>query len=162
MINKTKWYQYKEKELDDIDNNDIVKPMKRSKPRAEKEPINEENEEKAKKREAGVESAIFIPYTKGSALKRALQKWDNQYTASHNMPKVRFMEKGGPKIKTVVCKSNPWENKQCERELCGMCGDKDSKNHGKCKHEGITYEIKCDECKDGGNMIKCIGLRNGS
>ena len=92
-----------------------------------------------------------------SKLKRELQRWDNEYTDNNKLNKVRFMERCGRKVKTTICRSNPWQRNKCEREGCEMCEVRDEKQHGMCKGESITYKIDCEECGKEGKVVKYIG-----
>ena len=55
----------------------------------------------------------------------------------------------------MICKSNPWKARSCEREECTTC--KEEKQTGKCRDEGIIYKITCQECKAKGIESIYIG-----
>ena len=53
-----------------------------------------------------VEGVVFIPFTPYSAMKKELQEWEEKFTATHEIPKVRFMERVGNKIRDMICVAN--------------------------------------------------------
>ena len=90
--------------------------------------------------------------------KRRIKK----FATTHDIPKVRFMERIGNKVRDMICVANPWKNQRCGGKECEMCGSENTKLHGTCKKEGITYELKCDECEKKGITIKYIGQSSRS
>ena len=92
-----------------------------------------------------------------SLLKKELQEWDNEYSKSLNIPKVKFVEVGGNKVKDLVCRSNPWKKRHCRRRECQTCDHKNPGQLGKCRSEGILYKIECRKCKGEDKDIKYIG-----
>ena len=63
------------------------------------------------------ESVIFIPYTPRSELKKKLQEWENMFSRTMKIDRIKFVEVGGTKIKNLVVKMNPWEGIDCNREM---------------------------------------------
>ena len=109
-----------------------------------------------------VEAIIFIPITPKGILKDKLQKWEDSFSNLHKIPRIRFIERGGVKIKDMVCRSNPWENQDCQREDCPICQGAEGEGNqmGKCRTEGIVYRISCIECKN--NDIKSCYIGESS
>ena len=46
------------------------------------------------------ESIIFIPYTPNSELKKKLQTWENKFSKTMNIERIKFIKGGGAKLKT--------------------------------------------------------------
>ena len=124
VVKKDKWHQDKPNNTD----NDIT----------ENEPKHRGNGKKielkdgANEQKQMTESIIFIPYTPFSQLKRELQSWDNKYSVALKVPKVKFIETIGVKIRNMVCRNNPWQSRSCERAECKICNDNDTKGKGTC------------------------------
>ena len=86
------------------------------------------------------ESVIFVPATPGSVLKR-------RYQEVLKKAKVRMAvaEVPGESIKRRLQKSDPFKKKTCrDAEKCMVCYDGDG---GKCRSEGVTYEVRCKGCE---------------
>ena len=52
------------------------------------------------------------------------------------------------KIKTVICRVNPWAQRHCERINCPVCNDCSKDQLGRCKRENIKYEMSCKKCNE--------------
>ena len=74
-----------------------------------------------------VESAVFIPYTRDSKLKKALQAMDDTLCQCLGSPSVRFVERyGGQTVLELLGSSNPWaQGLRCTRTNCLPCKGKD-------------------------------------
>ena len=56
-----------------------------------------------------VETPVFIPYSKESAIKRRLQEVDELMAEATGYPAVRFVERcGGTMIAELLGRANPW------------------------------------------------------
>ena len=56
-----------------------------------------------------VETPVFIPYTKNSALKKMIQEVDHRIGEATNTPSVKFVERcGGSTVMDLLSRSNPW------------------------------------------------------
>ena len=95
-----------------------------------------------------VEGVVFIPHTPQSELRKNLQTWEDNFSKLTNKPRVKFVEKGGTKLKDMICKSNPWSNIDCERDTCPTCANQDEKQRGRCQQEGICYSFSCMGCQE--------------
>ena len=144
LANKTKWHNKKSSNTTDK----ITKEPERGNKR--KDIGQDEIRIKAGTNNTiqNTEAVIFIPYTHRSGLRKRLQAWDDRVTSTQGLPRIRFIERAGCKIKDVICKSNPWANAKCGRDDCQIC--KNEKQQGKCTKEGITYRIGCMKCKENG------------
>ena len=65
-------------------------------------------------------------------------------------PELEDSRKGRRKLQDILCKSNPWDNKDCKREDCFSC-DTATKLEGinfkNCRQRSIIYETWCETCK---------------
>ena len=136
IVNKNKWYSKNEEKRTESEE-------ERKRQRASNNKGREEEELKVE-RTMKTETVIFIPYTPGSVLKREIQKWENKFCKTMKVDRVKFEEVGGRKVKQMVMRNNPWGDIECGRKECVMCEKEESR--GKCRKEGVIYEIKCEEC----------------
>ena len=91
-----------------------------------------------------IEGVIFVKATIRSILTKILQKGDDGFTLVHKLPRLRFAEKVGTKLKDLLCRKNPWANLHCGRENCFTCKTKGGE--GFCRRESIVYQIRCITC----------------
>ena len=88
---------------------------------------------------------IFIPHTPKGELRKLLQEEDDKLTKMLGMKRVRFVERGGVSIASILCRSNPWREQMCQRKGCQICrGGKG----GECRVESVVYQIQCMVCKE--------------
>jgi len=83
---------------------------------------------------------MFVPTTPGSKLKKALQEEVNKTTI-----KVKVVEKSGTSLTSLLQRSNPARERNCQRENCLLCT---SNGKGDCTKNEIVYEIECEGCGD--------------
>ena len=98
------------------------------------------------------ETVVFVPSTKGSLLKKRLQKADNIFATLHKTSAVRFVEKGGRKVAQIVGTPDPWSGTHCGRPGCAPCSDPTQDNkraapRGACNQEGCLYSLECLLCE---------------
>ena len=146
IIKKDKWHQRKKD-----DETNIKQTNKHRGSNKRKAALDEINEKQT------TESVIFVPVTPFGQLKRELQKWDDKYSRSLNIPRIKFMEKSGTKLKQIICKTNPWANRSCEQEKWEICKSSEQKDLGTCRYESITYQIKCIQCEKDGVKSSYLG-----
>ena len=89
-------------------------------------------------KKGGNRTVIFVPTTPGSQLRKRYE----EVVRKTNL-KVKVVEKSGMTVKSILQKSDPFTRPGCNTEEdCMVCkGGK-----GKCRREGVTYEIHCSEC----------------
>ena len=142
-------------------------------------------EKEGKGRVKVVETPIFIPYTKDSALRKKMQEADDRIGEVTNVPAVRFVERcGGGTIIELLGSSNPWaKDWSCNRKGCLPCegrlllaGEEEMRpvpkegelprpkpareetvSSPKCTNEGAGYMIECWPCRLEGKTFKYIG-----
>ena len=59
--------------------------------------------------------------------------------------RIRVAKVSGTSLKRRLQKSDPFKKKRCQGEGCLVCIEGDG---GKCRVNGVTYEITCKRCKD--------------
>ena len=85
------------------------------------------------------ESVVFVPATPGSELKRRFQRVIQEAGGM-----LAVVEKSGTKLKRILQRSDPFKDETCLKESkCLVCS---GKGGGRCREEGVTYEIVCREC----------------
>ena len=114
---------------------------------------NKEEREEEKKRkksnwfrgkEGKNESVLFVPATPGGELKKKYQE-----VIGAAEVKIAVVEVPGTTMKRKLQKSDPFKKPKCEKEEnCLVCSGSD---RGRCRDEGVTYEVKCLEC--GGKYV---------
>ena len=86
------------------------------------------------------ESVVFVPATPGSELRRRYQK-----IIQDAKVRIAVAEVPGASLKKRIQKSDPFREKTCrDADVCMVCGDGDG---GRCRREGVTYEVKCKGCE---------------
>ena len=122
------------------DDRNGTRPLYR--PRAWKR--SERNREKQKKKTKwykrnDYDSVLFIQATPNSILKKECQK-----VIKRSGVKIKVIEKSGETLKRKLQKSDSFKSTKCRENECFVC---DSDGNGKCKEQGITYEIICESCE---------------
>ena len=104
----------------------------------------EENRRKKKRdwfkgKDGKKESVVFIPATPGSELKRRFQRVIQKAGGM-----IAVVEVPGNSLKRTLQRSDPFKDETCMKEKrCLVCS---GKGGGRCREEGVTYEIVCREC----------------
>ena len=116
--------------------NDPTRPKYRSK---EMNTPKARNERSKKKRnwfkKGGYESAMFVPATPGSELRRLIEE-----EVESTSIKIRIVERAGVRVKRMLQKNDPFKDKTCNEDNCFICS---TTGEGKCRKSGITYQICC-------------------
>ena len=105
-----------------------------------------------------VESVVFIPYTKGSTLRKSLQEEDDKVTKILGIPRTKYIENAGNKLSNQIIVKNPWVaiNGGCGRKLCFTCKSTAGKGIS-CRKEGINYSLTCKLCEATGKSTLYLG-----
>ena len=99
------------------------------------------NKKKVEGNNTEIEDAVFIIFISLSKLNKQLQSSDGAYTKALNIPRMKFVENVGTKIKLIISKSNPWSKRNCECNDSPIGREADVKVLGSCKVKGVIYEI---------------------
>ena len=93
-----------------------------------------------KRGDQGNESVVFVPATPGSELRRRYQK-----VIEDSKVRIAVAEVPGNSLKKRMQKSDPFREKSCRNaDMCMVCGDGEG---GRCRREGVTYEVRCKGCE---------------
>ena len=105
-------------------------------------------------KKGGYETPIFIAATPNGELKKKLQKKIDESDL-----KIRVIEKTGSTMLRTLQKASITEERQCPDSECMVCLT--SKKKGLCRKEGVTYEIRCEECNEHyiGETGRCANAR---
>ena len=71
--------------------------------------------------------------------------------------KIKFVERAGTTIKSILIRNDPWNHKDCGRSKCIPCSQADQQTASNCSKRNIVYESSCSECKLRGTTVKYIG-----
>ena len=58
---------------------------------------------------------------------------------------MEVIEKAGSNLKSRLQKSNPFPDNTCPDPECILC---ENNSNSMCRRNNVTYEVKCDLCKD--------------
>ena len=81
-----------------------------------------------------------------------------------NLKRIRVVERGGVKLKDLLCVGDPWVGQRCERQEYLPCRGRENDSRGiHCQKENITYIFTCLEWTKGGRKAVYWGetARNG-
>ena len=142
MLGKTDWFRKKvnrdkKKEILKLGSGKVIKaPV-----------IREVRKQKNKDdRPREIEAVLFVPYTRGGALQRKLQEVEDDFVAGTSKKKIKMVERGGVRLRDLLCQTDAWSKRRCERQTCLPCQSKEKDGGISCQKESITYRIKCMEC----------------
>ena len=69
-------------------------------------------------------SVMFVTPTPGEVLMKSLQKRELELN-KNDKERVKFVEKGGMKVKNILYKKNPFRKSKCCQKTCPMCFESD-------------------------------------
>ena len=106
---------------------------------------------------------MFVPSTPGGTLMKMLKSRFNEISADSNF-KIKFIEKGGSKIKNLLVRQDPFPTSDCQDAICPICkktsvsetGDKPT-YRVPCSTESVGYRIVCLTCKGQGKLASYEG-----
>ena len=124
-IGKTNWYKERRRRYL------VVNGERRKIVMGGRPPIPKEVRECSKKVDKGpkpkeTEAVIFVPCTPGGLLQRQIQEEEDRFTAGTKLKRIRVVERGGTKIKDLICSGDPWSSMRCKRPECLLCSCKES------------------------------------
>ena len=65
-------------------------------------------------------SVLFVTPTPGGVLIKDLKKREEELNRN-NPERIKFVEKGGRKIKDIISSKNPFEKTKCVQKTCPLC-----------------------------------------
>ena len=105
-----------------------------------------------KKTKTKFKSVLFVPPTPGGELCKRMQQIEQSLNCNGSS-RIKILEKGGIKVKNLVCKSNPYKPNPCEKPLCPVChkGKYTTLEEGgpsiDCRTNNVGYRFECENCK---------------
>ena len=84
---------------------------------------------------------------------KELQKRETELN-KNNQDRIKIVEKGGLKIKNILCAKNPFQKSKCEEKTCPLCSKSQfvdiSQGEVKiqCNTNNVGYRWKCMTCKE--------------
>ena len=108
-----------------------------------------EKKEEREEEESEFEAVLFIPHTPKEELRKNIQRREDQLSQALGVRRVKVVERGGISLEHILCDKNPWSKKWCGRNECRVCR-KGEGQLGKCRKEGVVYQVECGKCKEEG------------
>lgn len=98
------------------------------------------------------ETVLFVDSTPNSVLAKQFRS----ALMKHGL-RIRVVEKSGRMLKSILCRSDPFANKNCGNDTCAACA---TGTIG-CKVRDTVYKITCDTCNDTyiGETSRSVGER---
>ena len=104
-------------------------------------------------------SVLFVTPTPGGVLIKDLKKREEELNRN-NPERIKFVEKGGRKIKDIISSKNPFEKTKCVQKTCPLCTkEKDfiqtdsDKITISCNTNNVGYRWVCVTCEER-NILK--------
>ena len=108
---------------------------------------NKEGSEMNEEEKDEYKTVIFIQQTKDGVLANRIREKLKLIEESGGKIRIKLVERAGDKIIDLLHRSDPWDDRDCERHDCVLCacaGEKEKK--GTCKKRNIVYETFCVDC----------------
>ena len=140
-MGKEEWFRGK-REKRKRDDQEVVSPGKRRK--------KEQKHEGEQEKESRIVSVLFVPFTPHGELARRLTEAEKEMEKQTGI-RVKIVEKAGTKLIDMLHKADPWQGKDCGRELCLLCSTKMETEKGMeqdCTRRNIVYETWCRSCEE--------------
>ena len=65
-------------------------------------------------------TVLFVAPTPGAVLMKAVQQRETELN-KNNKERILVVEKGGLKMKHILCSKNPFKKSKCELKTCPLC-----------------------------------------
>ena len=106
-------------------------------------------------------SVLFVPPTPKGELAKMMQSRESAINSGSEI-RIKVVESGGPKLKSILVNPNPYPNKDCRMLLCPFCKStsvSQPKDDQKipCTTPGVGYQIDCKGCQEIGLKTAYIG-----
>ena len=98
-------------------------------------------------------NVCFVTPTPGGVLMKDLQKREAELN-KEDKDRIKFVERGGMKMKNILCAKNPFTKPKCELKSCPMCSGTDfievSTDAAKisCNTNNVGYRWCCVTCQE--------------
>ena len=155
LLEKTNWYKKRKRDSEDDGEKYLEDGERRGggRKKIKKERINKQRMDDGNK----VKAVMFVPYTTNSELAKQLREAEEKLLNLTGY-KLKIVERAGTKLEDMLPKSNPWQGKDCGRELCLLCETKqitEENQNQDCSKRSVVYEMWCMSCyKEDEDKIK--------
>ena len=98
-------------------------------------------------------SVLFVTPTPGGVLAKMLREREADLN-KNSKERIKIVEKGGLKIKDILCSKNPFQNNKCSQKTCPLCtGSKyveavKGENKYHCSSNNVGYRWNCLKCAE--------------
>ena len=100
-------------------------------------------------------SVVFVTPTPGGELVKELEQREKEIN-KNSLERVKFVEKGGLKIKDILGTKNPFKNKssKCVQKTCPLCTSSQfiegnfEDNQLPCNTNNVGYRWRCLKCQE--------------
>ena len=103
-------------------------------------------------------NVLFVTPTPGGVLLKQLQMREAELNKNSN-DRTKMVEKGGLKIKNILCSKNPFKKTNCEQKMCPLCFNSefvvvsDEEPKVSCNTNNVGYKWQCVTCQEN-NVVK--------
>ena len=98
-------------------------------------------------------SVLFVTPTPGGVLAAELRKREADLN-KNSVERIKIVEKGGLKIKDILCSKNQMQKLTCKQKTCPMCKQSKyveantDKNQLPCSTNNVGYRWRCMKCQE--------------
>ena len=102
-------------------------------------------------------SVLFVTPTPGGELARELRRREAELN-KHSGERIKIVEKGGLKIKDILCAKNPFQRSKCTDKNCPLCTDSryvkvdHDRKQPPCSSNNVGYRWSCVTCQKVDNV----------
>ena len=95
---------------------------------------------------------MFVTPTPGGELAKELRKREAELN-KHSGERIKVVEKGGLKIKDILCAKNPFPKPKCTEKICPLCKNSEyvevnqDKKQPPCNSHNVGYRWCCVTCE---------------
>ena len=135
------------------ENKNGTKPLFRN--RAWKKEEREENKKNQKlnwyrnkkKTKIDYTSILFVPPTPGGILIKEMKQREDEINKNEK-ERIKFVEKSGDNIETLLVKKNPFKKEKCSQKMCPICKNRTEDVKILCNTNNVGYKWTCNMCKE--------------
>ena len=97
-------------------------------------------------------SVLFVTPTPGGELANELRRREAELN-KHSGERIKVVEKGGLKVKDILCAKNPFQRPKCMEKICPLCTDSkyvevnQDKKQPPCNSNNVGYRWSCVTCQ---------------
>ena len=98
-------------------------------------------------------TVLFVTPTPGGELMKEVQQREEELNRNSD-ERILVVEKGGLKIKDILCSKNPFKKSECEQKTCPLCTESEfvqvssSEIKVPCNTNNVGYRWSCVTCEE--------------